>query len=53
VGGEKMREVTGWWTDFAATMTHPQAEYPGESLYQAGGMFTRLYMENTASHVKC
>ena len=28
VGGEKMREVTGWRaTDFVATLTHPLAEY--------------------------
>ena len=47
VGGEKMREVTGWRaTDFVATMTHPQTEYPyGITLPGMGGMFTRLYME--------
>jgi acetyl-CoA C-acetyltransferase len=47
VGGEKMREITGWRaTDFVATMTHPQAEYPyGITLPGMGGMFTRLYME--------
>jgi acetyl-CoA C-acetyltransferase len=47
VGGEKMREVTGWRaTDFVATMTHPQVEYPyGITLPGMGGMFTRLYME--------
>src|SRR5512144_2357283 len=47
VGGEKMREVTGWRaTDFVATMTHPQAEYPyGVTLPGMAGMFTRLYME--------
>lgn len=47
VGGEKMREVTGWRaTDFIATMTHPQAEYPyGITLPGMAGMFTRLYME--------
>jgi acetyl-CoA C-acetyltransferase len=47
VGGEKMREVTGWRaTDFVATMTHPQAEYPyGITLPGMAGMFTRLYME--------
>src|SRR5512136_600470 len=47
VGGEKMREVTGWRaTDFVATITHPQAEYPyGITLPGMGGMFTRLYME--------
>jgi acetyl-CoA C-acetyltransferase len=47
VGGEKMREVTGWRaTDFVATMTHPTAEYPyGITLPGMAGMFTRLYME--------
>ncbi|MBN1371041.1 MAG: hypothetical protein JW987_03695 [Anaerolineaceae bacterium] len=47
VGGEKMREVTGWRaTDFVATMTHPQVEYPyGVTLPGMAGMFTRLYME--------
>jgi len=47
VGGEKMREVTGWRaTDFIATMTHPQAEYIyGVTLPGMAGMFTRLYME--------
>jgi acetyl-CoA C-acetyltransferase len=47
VGGEKMREVTGWRaTDFVATMTHPDAEYPyGITLPGMAGMFTRLYME--------
>jgi acetyl-CoA C-acetyltransferase len=47
VGGEKMREVTGWKaTDFVSTMTHPQAEYPyGITLPGMAGMFTRLYME--------
>jgi acetyl-CoA C-acetyltransferase len=46
-GGEKMREVTGWRaTDFVATLTHPQAEYPyGITLPGMAGMFTRLYME--------
>lgn len=46
-GGEKMREVTGWRaTDFVATMTHPQVEYPyGVTLPGMAGMFTRLYME--------
>jgi acetyl-CoA C-acetyltransferase len=46
-GGEKMREITGWKaTDFVATMTHPQAEYPyGITLPGMAGMFTRLYME--------
>lgn len=46
-GGEKMREVVGWKaTDFVATMTHPQAEYPyGVTLPGMAGMFTRLYME--------
>lgn len=47
VGGEKMREVTGWRaTDFVATMTHPTAEYVyGVTLPGLAGMFTRLYME--------
>lgn len=47
VGGEKMREVTGWRaTDFVATMTHPLAEYIyGITLPGMAGMFTRLYME--------
>lgn len=47
VGGEKMREVTGWRaTDFVATMTHPESEYPyGITLPGLAGMFTRLYME--------
>jgi len=47
VGGEKMREVTGWRaTDFIATMTHPEVEYPyGITLPGMAGMFTRLYME--------
>jgi acetyl-CoA C-acetyltransferase len=47
VGGEKMRGVTGWRaTDFVATMTHPEAEYPyGITLPGMAGMFTRLYME--------
>src|SRR3989304_3257442 len=47
VGGEKMREVTGWRaTDFVATMTHPQAEYPyGITLPGMAGVFTRLSME--------
>ena len=46
-GGEKMREVTGWKaTDFVATMTHPEVEYPyGITLPGMAGMFTRLYME--------
>lgn len=46
-GGEKMREITGWRaTDFVATMSHPQVEYPyGVTLPGMAGMFTRLYME--------
>ena len=46
-GGEKMREVVGWKaTDFIATMTHPEVEYPyGITLPGMAGMFTRLYME--------
>ncbi len=47
VGGEKMRQVTGWRaTDFVATLTHPTAEYLyGITLPGMAGMFTRLYME--------
>ncbi len=47
VGGEKMRETTGWRaTDFVSTMTHPLAEYVyGITLPGLAGMFTRLYME--------
>jgi acetyl-CoA C-acetyltransferase len=47
VGGEKMRDVTGWRaTDFVATLTHPLAEYVyGVTLPGMAGMFTRLYME--------
>jgi len=47
VGGEKMRNVTGWRaTDFVATLTHPYAEYIyGVTLPSMAGMFTRLYME--------
>ncbi len=47
VGGEKMRETTGWRaTDFVASMTHPLAEYVyGITLPGMAGMFTRLYME--------
>ena len=43
----KCVRVTGWRaTDFVATMTHPQAEYPyGITLPGMAGMFTRLYME--------
>ncbi len=46
-GGEKMRGVNGWKaTDFVATLTHPQVEYPyGITLPGMAGMFTRLYME--------
>src|SRR5512138_3123074 len=47
VGGEKMREITGWRaTDFVATMSHPTVEYPyGVTLPGMAGMFTRLYMQ--------
>ncbi len=47
VGGEKMRDVSGWRaTDFVASMTHPLAEYIyGVTLPGMAGMFTRLYME--------
>ena len=46
VGGEKMREVTGWRaTDFVATLTHPLAEYIyGVTLPGMAGMFTQLYI---------
>jgi len=46
VGGEKMRDVTGWEaTDFVATLTHPQAEYIyGVTLPALAAMFARLYM---------
>jgi acetyl-CoA C-acetyltransferase len=47
VGGERMREVTGWKaTDFVATLTHPDAEYAyGVTLPAFAGMFARAYME--------
>ncbi len=47
VGGERMREVTGWKaTDFVATLGHPDAEYAyGLTLPAFAGMFTRAYME--------
>ena len=47
VGSEQMRVITGWEaTDFVATMSHPDAEYPyGLTLPSFAGMFTRLYME--------
>jgi acetyl-CoA C-acetyltransferase len=47
VGGEKMRDVSGWRaTDFVASMTHPTAEYIyGITLPGMAGMFTRLYMQ--------
>jgi len=47
VGGEKMRNVTGWRaTDFVATLTHPYAEYVyGVTLPGMAGMFARLYMK--------
>jgi acetyl-CoA C-acetyltransferase len=47
VGGERMREVTGWKaTDFVATLTHPEAEYAyGVTLPAYAGMFARAYME--------
>jgi len=45
-GGEKMRAVTGWEaTDFVASMSHPQGEYPyGITLPALAGMFARLHM---------
>jgi acetyl-CoA C-acetyltransferase len=47
VGGERMREVTGWKaTDFVATLSHPDAEYAyGLTLPAFAGIFTRAYME--------
>jgi acetyl-CoA C-acetyltransferase len=47
VGSEVMRTISGWEaTDFVATMSHPEAEYPyGLTLPAFAGMFTRLYME--------
>ena len=47
IGGEAMREVTGWeGTDFVATMLHPTGEYPyGLTLPAFAGMFTRLCMD--------
>ena len=47
VGAELMRVLSGWEsTDFVATMSHPDAEYPyGLTLPSFAGMFTRLYME--------
>ncbi len=47
IGGEAMREVTGWeGTDFVATMLHPTAEYKyGLTLPSFAGLFTRLCME--------
>ena len=46
-GGERMREVIPWKaTDFVATLTHPDAEYPyGVTLPAFAGMFARAYME--------
>lgn len=45
--GEQMRRVTGWEaTDFVATLSHPQVEYPyGLTLPAFGGIFLRAYME--------
>ena len=56
VGGEKMRDVSGWRaTDFVASMTHPTAEYIyGITLPGIAGMFTRLYMQKygvTREHI--
>lgn len=47
IGAEQMRVVSGWEsTDFVATMSHPEAEYPyGLTLPAFAGMFTRLYMD--------
>jgi acetyl-CoA C-acetyltransferase len=42
-----MRTISGWEaTDFVATMSHPEAEYPyGLTLPAFAGMFTHLYMD--------
>ena len=47
VGGERMREVTGWKaTDFVATLLHPDAEYAyGLTLPAFAGIFARAYMD--------
>ncbi len=47
IGGEAMREVSGWeGTDFVATMLHPTAEYKyGLTLPSFAGLFTRLCMD--------
>jgi len=47
VGSELMRTISGWEaTDFVATMSHPEAEYPyGLTLPAFAGMFTRLYFD--------
>ena len=47
IGGEAMREVSGWeGTDFVATMLHPTAEYKyGLTLPSFAGMFMRLCMD--------
>ncbi len=47
IGGEAMREVTGWeGTDFVATMLHPIGEYKyGLTLPSFAGLFTRLCMD--------
>ena len=47
VGGERMREVTGWKaTDFVATLSHPDAEYAyGLTLPAFAGIFARAYMD--------
>ncbi|MBA7625441.1 hypothetical protein ES703_32871 [subsurface metagenome] len=44
--GEQMRRVTGWEaTDFVATLSHPEVEYPyGLTLPAFAAMFTRAYM---------
>jgi len=45
--GELMRAVTGWQaTDFVATLTHPDIEYPyGITLPGYAGMYLRAYMD--------
>jgi len=55
-GGERMRGVTGWKaTDFVATLSHPDVEYPyGVTLAAFAGMYTRAYMDHfglTSKHL--
>lgn len=45
--GEQMRTVTGWQaSDFVATLSHPEVEYPyGITLPAFAGLFLRAYMD--------